>query len=68
MACMGIQNTLTPTKIERAFMLLDKDSSGTISVQEFKATLGENIPADYYQELLKELGVTSQDEVHPYHM
>jgi len=52
---------ITENNLEKAFRLIDVDSSGKLSVDELKNTLGDQISASYYKEIIKYFD-TDQDE------
>lgn len=63
LASMNIEATLSEEKLECAFQLLDYDNSGKITTSELKSRLGQSIPEDVYQVLLKEFDKNNDGEV-----
>jgi calcium-dependent protein kinase len=53
LASTNTETSTSEEKLECAFQMLDNDGSGKISTAELKNRLGQSIPEDVYQVLLK---------------
>jgi Ca2+-binding EF-hand superfamily protein len=62
MSCIKIETCLSEDKVEKAFRLLDRDGSGSISTKELRTVLGENIPLQQYEEFIREFDLNGDGE------